>query len=155
MSLSEEKKLIKEIEQLKTSKKTAAQFMTQEEVRQRTHRNVGNVTESVLSFLGTITMRIMMRKGGGRVLRLQNCGVVRRKSPAVRCVTSCHATSCVWCFCFCFCFCLCFCLCLCICLCFSFFFYFLFADAFILSLMISCCCCCCACECAFEGGEGR
>lgn len=33
MSLSEEKKLIKEIEQLKTSKKTAAQFMSQEEVR--------------------------------------------------------------------------------------------------------------------------
>ena len=33
MSLAEEKKLIKEIEQLKTSKKTAAQFMTQEEVR--------------------------------------------------------------------------------------------------------------------------
>lgn len=32
MSLAEEKKLIKEIEQLKTSKKTAAQFMTQEEV---------------------------------------------------------------------------------------------------------------------------
>lgn len=32
MSLADEKKLIKEIEQLKTSKKTAAQFMTQEEV---------------------------------------------------------------------------------------------------------------------------
>lgn len=34
MSLAEEKKLIKEIEQLKASKKTAAQFMTQEEVRE-------------------------------------------------------------------------------------------------------------------------
>lgn len=33
MSLSEEKKLVKEIEQLKQSKKTAAQFATQEEVR--------------------------------------------------------------------------------------------------------------------------
>lgn len=32
MSLAEEKKLIKEIEQLKTSKKTAAQFMSTEEV---------------------------------------------------------------------------------------------------------------------------
>lgn len=34
MSLAEEKKLIKEMEQLKTSKKTAAQFMSQEEVGQ-------------------------------------------------------------------------------------------------------------------------
>ena len=36
MSLAEEKKLIKEIEQLKTSKKTAAQFMSTEEVSIRT-----------------------------------------------------------------------------------------------------------------------
>lgn len=33
MSLAEEKKLVKEIEQLKQSKKTAAQYVSQEEVR--------------------------------------------------------------------------------------------------------------------------
>lgn len=33
MSLAEEKRLVKEIEQLKQSKKTAAQYVTQEEVR--------------------------------------------------------------------------------------------------------------------------
>lgn len=33
MSLAEEKKLIKEMEQLKQSKKTAAQYVTHEEVR--------------------------------------------------------------------------------------------------------------------------
>lgn len=38
MSLADEKKLIKEIEQLKTSKKTAAQFMSQEEVRAKQNR---------------------------------------------------------------------------------------------------------------------
>lgn len=33
MSLAEEKKLVKEIEQLKQSKKTAAQYVSQEEVQ--------------------------------------------------------------------------------------------------------------------------
>lgn len=35
MSLAEEKKLVKEIEQLKQSKKTAAQYVSQEEVRRQ------------------------------------------------------------------------------------------------------------------------
>lgn len=44
MSLAEEKKLIKEMEQLKTSKKTAAQFMSQEEVNKREKERDMNVS---------------------------------------------------------------------------------------------------------------
>lgn len=78
MSLADEKKLIKEIEQLKTSKKTAAQFMTQEEVRASTFDVFLLAVEEQVSSVSLSILRIFESPKRTRLVVL-SWDIIRRE----------------------------------------------------------------------------